>query len=149
MLYVYTIQQQQSPLEQHLPHFEAAVRCQNQISSQADAESLAERYGIVLEELRLEAVKQIHWKREGPKLSTNFSGQQTNVGLFDEDGGRSDVPVQSTENSNQRETHDLYSRNHIGSIHNVTMSNNLMTEMTGWDQFDSMVSAKLTINLRF
>ena len=138
MLYLYTIQQQQSPLEQHLPHFEAAVRCQNQISSQAVAESLAERYGIVLEELRLEAIKQIHWKREDTKISTSVSDQHTHVDIFEERGG-SDIPVQSIERSNQRDGDSLYSGNQIGSIHNVTTPNSLMAEMTGWDQFDSMV----------
>jgi hypothetical protein len=140
VLYLYTIQQQQSPLEQHLPHFEAAVRCQNQISSQADAESLAERYGIVLEELRLEAIKRIHWKREDPKISTSVSDQRTHVDIFEERGG-SDMLVQSIDRSNQRDGGNLYSGNQISSVHNVTAPNSMIVEMTGWDQLDSMVCA--------
>jgi hypothetical protein len=139
VLYLYTIQQQQSPLEQHLPHFEAAMRCQNQISSQADAESLAERYGIVLEELRLEAVKRIHWKRHDPKISTSVSDQRTHVDIFEERGGTSDILVQTIERSNQQDSGNLYSGNQISSVDNVTAPNSQMVEMTGWDQFDSMV----------
>jgi hypothetical protein len=140
VLYFYTLQQQQSPLERYLPHFEAAVRCQNQISSQADAESLAERYGIVLEELRLEAVKPIHWKPEDPQISTSIGDQQHHVNIFEERGG-SDIQVQNIEHSNQRDSDNLYSGNQIDLNHNVTTPNNLMTEMIGWDQIDPMVSA--------
>jgi len=60
VLYVYTIQSRIEPTEIWRPYFQAAERCQSQISSlKAVKDSFAQRYSIVLEELRLEALKQI------------------------------------------------------------------------------------------
>jgi hypothetical protein len=44
------IQQRKEAEETWRPYFEAATRCQTQISSMAENESLAQRYTIVLEE---------------------------------------------------------------------------------------------------
>ncbi|ESZ94245.1 Zn(II)2Cys6 transcription factor [Sclerotinia borealis F-4128] len=56
VLYVYTIQHRYRPREEYIEYFEAAARCHAQISSRAKNESLAQRYSVVLEELRLEAI---------------------------------------------------------------------------------------------
>ncbi|PNH39894.1 hypothetical protein VD0004_g7020 [Verticillium dahliae] len=58
MLYVFSIQQRNSPLETYLPAFHAATKCQQQITSIAIPGSLAQRYGVVLQELRLELLRQ-------------------------------------------------------------------------------------------
>ncbi|KAH6670261.1 nonribosomal peptide synthetase-like protein [Plectosphaerella plurivora] len=57
MLYLYAIQRRHSPPETYLPAFNAATRCQAQITSIALPGSLAQRYGLVLQELRLELLR--------------------------------------------------------------------------------------------
>jgi galactonate dehydratase len=44
------IQQRNEAEETYRPYFNAAARCQTQISSMAENESLAQRYTVVLEE---------------------------------------------------------------------------------------------------
>lgn len=59
VLYVYTIQRRADPPSTWRPYFAAAEKCQHQISSfKSEKDSFAQRYSIVLEELRLEALKQ-------------------------------------------------------------------------------------------
>jgi hypothetical protein len=50
VLYVYTIQQRNAAQDKYRKYFDAAARCQRQISSMAENESLAQRYTVVLEE---------------------------------------------------------------------------------------------------
>lgn len=57
MLYVYAIQQRHAAPEMYLPSFYAATKCQAQITSIATPGSLAQRYGVVLQELRLELLR--------------------------------------------------------------------------------------------
>lgn len=57
MLYVYAIQQRHAAPETFLPAFYAATKCQTQITSIATPGSLAHRYGVVLQELRLELLQ--------------------------------------------------------------------------------------------
>lgn len=59
MLYVYTIQRRSDPQSTWKSYFTAASRCQQQIHAlRGQKDSLAQRYSIVLEELRIEASKQ-------------------------------------------------------------------------------------------
>lgn len=57
MLYVYAIQQRHAPPETYLPAFHAATKCQAQITSIAIPGSLGQRYGVVLQELRVELLR--------------------------------------------------------------------------------------------
>lgn len=58
MLYLYVIQKRGTPQETLNPYFLAACRCQSHLSAIAEEGSLSERYCLVLEELRLEALRQ-------------------------------------------------------------------------------------------
>ncbi|OBT65071.1 hypothetical protein VE03_05200 [Pseudogymnoascus sp. 23342-1-I1] len=59
VLYVYTIQRRSHPQSTWKEYFSAASRCQQQIHAlRGKKDSLALRYSIVLEELRIEASKQ-------------------------------------------------------------------------------------------
>ena len=59
VLYVYTIQHRADSDVAWRSYFQAAEKCQGQITSYArEKDSFAQRYSIVLEELRSEAVKQ-------------------------------------------------------------------------------------------
>lgn len=57
MLYVYTIQQRQAPPGSYISFFTAGTQCQAQISRHAREGSLLQRYGMVLEELRIEVLR--------------------------------------------------------------------------------------------
>lgn len=142
VLYVYTIQAQHSSLDQSLHTYEVAVRCQNQISGLADTDSLAERYSIVLEELRLEAVKHIHAKRTEHHHRAEAVESRHHHDAFGERRSSRDI-IQSTEQAPRRDSNILHPAVHIGQMYNATTPNSLMQEMTGWNQFDSMVSRSM------
>ena len=105
VLYIHTIQQRFDFVDNWRPDFLAAEKCQAQLTSQVDKSSLVQRYGVVLEELRQEVVKQIKKvhtdnksnnsesakRREGaqsldvavqqsvPNLPTSFLSQATDI----------------------------------------------------------------------
>lgn len=58
MLYIYVILKRASPPESYREYFSAATQCQCQISGIAEKGSLPERYCLLLEELRTEALRQ-------------------------------------------------------------------------------------------
>ena len=58
VLYIYVIQKRASAPEVYRDYLTAATRCQSHISCIADRGSLSERYFLLLEELRVEAVRQ-------------------------------------------------------------------------------------------
>ncbi|KAM0426027.1 hypothetical protein ACHAPT_008658 [Fusarium lateritium] len=72
MLYVYAIQQRHAPPETYLPAFHAATKCQAQITSIAMPGSLGQRYGVVLQELRVELLR--HNTHLLELISTNGEG---------------------------------------------------------------------------
>ncbi|RPB07429.1 hypothetical protein P167DRAFT_529996 [Morchella conica CCBAS932] len=70
ILYVYTIQRKlDSPLVWE-KYFEAAEKCQEQLMTAAKDNSLAQRYRIVLEELKLEATEQTRGQRQQQAVDT-------------------------------------------------------------------------------
>ncbi|KAI5847048.1 finger protein [Morchella snyderi] len=70
ILYVYTIQRKlDSPIVWG-KYFEAAEKCQKQLMTAAKDNSLAQRYRIVLEELKLEATEQTRGKRQQQAVDT-------------------------------------------------------------------------------
>ncbi|QGI69985.1 hypothetical protein CEK26_002318 [Fusarium fujikuroi] len=60
VLYIYVIQKWASPPETYSEYFTAAVRCQSHMSTMVEKGSLSERYCFLLEELRVEALRQQH-----------------------------------------------------------------------------------------
>lgn len=71
ILYVHTIRQSSLslPEDNYQPYLKAATRCQDQIHNIAEEGSLSARYCMVLEELRIEAMKQL---QRVPTFSTNI-----------------------------------------------------------------------------
>ncbi|KAI9897369.1 hypothetical protein N3K66_007225 [Trichothecium roseum] len=59
VLYIYVIQKRASPPDVYSEYFSAAVRCQSHIAAIAEQGSLSDRYCLVLEELRVEALRQV------------------------------------------------------------------------------------------
>ncbi|KAI1746498.1 transcriptional regulatory protein GAL4 [Xylaria castorea] len=58
MLYIYVIHKRASPPDVYSSCFSAASRCQSHLSAIAEKGSLSERYCLVLEELRVEVLRQ-------------------------------------------------------------------------------------------
>lgn len=141
VLYVYTIQQRHAPEEQYRKYFDAAARCQSQISSLAEKKSLAERYSVVLEELRLEALKQVEHlgdsqdRNSGLRVQSGLTApgaatHEAHTGLANT-GGRSGM----------REMGEMFSNSDatIFEGQSDATPSSLMAELTGWGDFDSLV----------
>jgi hypothetical protein len=134
VLYIYVIQKRTSSPEVYKEYLSAATQCQSQISSIAEKGSLLDRYCLLLEELRLEAVRKIDRHRHvtmDPSVSAVVAGSSsslTTANVFSEqyvDGGFAGNPSQDA-NINL----------------NATMPDQ-MSDFSDWDQFASMVSSGL------
>ncbi|KAI6778152.1 uncharacterized protein J7T54_007198 [Emericellopsis cladophorae] len=151
MLYVWSIQQRNSPLDTYLPIFRAATKCQHQTTSIATPGSLAQRYGVVLQELRLELL------RLNSHLLNLVVGQKNG-------NGASDLLLEADESIlGQFESADLLAlgANNLGFATGTEAPNaggqlgigqedshgfpdaspgSSIVQMTGWGQFDSLVT---------
>ncbi|KAK7701612.1 hypothetical protein SLS57_011661 [Botryosphaeria dothidea] len=128
VLYVYTIQQRHSSPEYYLPHFRAAAKCQEQISNIATKGSLAERYGVVLQELRLEIL------RHNEFLATQGASAATMPLLgsdlvFLDQGAVLGSGLAA--DGLQQMGHDAFAEASPSSS---------IAQLTGWGQFDSLVT---------
>jgi hypothetical protein len=150
VLYVYTIQQCQEPEEKYSIYFDAAARCQSQISSLAEKESLAQRYSVVLEELRLEAVKQVQRQPE------SRSSQNVNLNLRVQSSFTAPEAVMQEaqpgiiHSDNHNEPHamgELFSNSQTTVFEGPTGSTptSLMAELTSWGDFDSLVRTLIKV----
>lgn len=153
MLYLYAIQRRHSPPESYLPAFQAATRCQAQITSIATPGSLAQRYGVVLQELRLELL------RHNSHLLSMTTGQR------DEASGRQQSVLGQDEAILGQFNADLLAleaadnlgfggdaNNHLpmgedGMGFQDASPGSSIAQMTGWGQFDSLVSCYTAQNL--
>jgi hypothetical protein len=130
VLYIYRIQQ-------HLVHpgrcegyLAAGQKCQNQLESVSETDCLARRYCLVLEELRLEAVRQTKGSSASPlpfsvqdaNISTAFQGESPGAGAF---YGTGSMPTPES------------------AVFNPSFlpNSNIMADLTSWGQFDSLVTA--------
>jgi len=133
VLYLYAIQKRSGPPEVYSQYLSAAIQCQSQISSIAEEGSLLDRYRHLLEELRLEAVRQTDRER--------FSGLDSAVFASQDEPHPATAP--DTDISGQ------FAQNFAAdaTLH-ATISPNaaipdLGSEFADWDQFASMVSSGL------
>lgn len=121
VLYVYTIQRKHCLQEEQTKYFEAAILCHSQISSRAKNESLAQRYSVVLDELKHEAVR----------INTPITHVETNAinGEFNNDR------VGLTEAGQT-------SRNLVAGRSDIDLNSPIeVPNITSWGDFDSLVSA--------
>lgn len=145
VLYIYTIQQRSSPEEKYRTYFDAAARCQQQISSMARHDSLAERYGVVLEELQLEAVRQTSPQK--PQNQSHRRGsipQARPVVLGTVMEAFQPLPSNGNQSSNFDLPNNIFAEVGFGDGQNATTPSSLMAELTSWGEFDSLVSSSLT-----
>lgn len=141
ILYVYTIQRSKEQEEVYRPYFTAAERCQQQIVDIADEGTLTSRYCLVLEELRAEAARQTN-RAQAFHQATQTQGQSS-IDMGAED---SDPLASNAEGMAQSEFNiappDLAV---MGSFDDLYVSpSGSLEDLTGWDQFDSMVSIRRT-----
>lgn len=148
MLYVYAIQQRHAPLETYLPAFQAATKCQSLITTIAIPGSLAQRYGVVLQELRLELLRHNNHllamtanaqvgNQETMKLEGDDAvlGALTNLDMLGSNGGDLIGIGQNAGNANSQ----LPLEDPLGFVDGSPGSS--IIQMTGWGQFDSLVSS--------
>lgn len=130
VLYVHAIQQRQAPPDTtYVDCFRAAARCHDQLASVATTKgSLAERYAVVLQELRLELLRHNEFLASGetslpppppppPLLATDLVFSQAAAAMEPEAGGLQ---------------HDV--------VFAEPSPSDSVAQMTGWGQFDSLVT---------
>lgn len=131
MLYFYVIQKRASPSDFYNEYLAAAIQCQSHISSIADQGSLPERYLLLLEELRLEAIRQTSRNRNiGPTSGTAPPPM----------GSQESLPPSDLQ-PNQCGTVEVPSMEPAIDFNAVFPDQ--MSDYADWDMFASMVSSGL------
>ena len=121
ILYFYVIQGSSCP-DLCREHLEAALRCQDQISSIAEKNSLVARYCLLLDELKYEALRRIRSpSSKTSEYNTTNSPPDFPNATFESPPGFSD----------------------FGDSNNLAPEfNSTLEELNGWAQFESMVSTE-------
>ncbi|KAF5707780.1 hypothetical protein FMUND_10930 [Fusarium mundagurra] len=127
VLYIYVIQKWASPPETYSEYFTAAARCQSHMSTMVEKGSLSERYCFLLEELRVEALRQVN--RMHPNAFLEGHAQDN---AFQSHVMPMDTPSDKTSYT------DLMGEN--GGLNFNGMSG---VDFSGWGQFANMVSSGL------
>ena len=133
VLYLYAIQKRSGPPEVYSQYLSAAIQCQAQISSIAEEGSLLDRYRHLLEELRLEAVRQTDCE--------HFSGFDSAV-FTSQDGPRTATAPNTDVSGQFGQNFAADAMLHATVSPNATIPD-LASEFADWDQFASMVSSGL------
>lgn len=147
VLYIYVIQKRACSPDVYGKYFVAASRCQSHLSAISEEGSLSQRYCLVLEELRIEAIRQVKRMHRGSQAplqhpqaqeqgsfmlgdgmldSQSIDAAMAMMGMFDES------PSAMTNYT------DLLMEN-PGDATGVDFSYSNM-DLSGWDQFANMVS---------
>jgi hypothetical protein len=133
VLYIYVIQQRASPPETYSEYLSAATRCQSHILAIAEKGSLSERYSLVLEELRLEVLRQT---------------DRTHVSMANLGGTSSHPHVHDLQTTSISMDGDAMTAvNYTDLMGDPAIDFNDMSgsvsDYSGWGQFASMVSSGL------
>lgn len=137
VLYIYVIQNWDASPDMYGGYLAAATRCQSHMSSIAQKGSLLERYCLVLEELRVEALRQV--KRLRPELGLGGGGGMEGgmAGAAGFQGMLMPVDTSPSDVTNYTELMGEAALNFNG------MPVSAMGDFSGWGQFASMVSSGL------
>lgn len=137
MLYIYAIQERASPSEVYSGYLSAATRCQSHISAIAEKGSLSERYCLILEELRVEALRQTKSIHPSTAALGCVDGQSQENWLQ-----TMGVPMdENRENRSTTNYTDLMEEPLIDFNSNIPAFS--FSDYSGWGQFTSMVSSGL------
>lgn len=130
VMYIYVIQKWASPPETYIDYFTAATRCQSHMTIMVEKGSLSERYCFLLEELRVEALRQMN------KMHSSTTAFGTIDGHSQEGGFQSNILTMDTPSDKTSYT-DLMGEN--GMDYNGMSG----VDFSGWGQFASMISSGL------
>lgn len=125
-----------------IKYFEAAEKCQAQLAFAAKDNSLAQRYEIVLQELKLEATEQTRQtnqiqQQQQEQIHTNNTPSEAQVFQQSQmidvpiDGGATPAKGQDSEN---RADLSVWAEGI-----SEESPNSLMADLTSWEEFDSLV----------
>lgn len=133
VLYISTIRQHLVTPGKCEGYFVAGQKCQRQLESVSESDCLARRYCLVLEELRLEAVRQVG--KQGQEQVVPFS--PSTLQAFSADAMSNGSPSQNT--------NQYYASipTPESAVFNPSFlpNSNIMADLTSWGQFDSLVTA--------
>lgn len=158
MLYVYAIQQRAERPETYLAQFQAASRCHGQLESIATRGSLMQRYGVVLQELRVEVLRHNHHlaavatprpeltqsgpsPRPLPPTNNEPYARQRRTDFLD-----MSLPAdRSMRGLDDQQGHDQDQvEPQVASIHSIdALDGGDLTQMSSWGLFDSLVSTNI------
>ncbi|KAF2734740.1 hypothetical protein EJ04DRAFT_564019 [Polyplosphaeria fusca] len=153
VLYIYRIQQHYIEPGKCEGYFAAGQKCQAQLSSISEKDCLSKRYCLVLEELRLEALKQTkpHLVPSGSSPSSNLLPVASSTSASADPTIQSltsslavSAPTPQSDASTGFATVFPYGGNIPPTPESAGFSfanNNLMADFTSWGQFDSLVTA--------
>lgn len=155
VLYIYRIRQHLlSPAGQCEDYFAAGQKCQRQLESISETDCLARRYCVVLEELRLEAVRQTNQQnRSEPGIAGIAPLPVAGAGAADhsrDDSTVLAVPEMTEQNGTSPDmTASFYNGNVPQTPDSAIFNSNYlpsnMADLTSWGQFDSLVTAGIGI----
>lgn len=155
VLYIYRIRQRLlSPAGQCEGYFAAGEKCQRQLESIGETDCLARRYCVVLEELRLEAVRQTNQQnRSGTSITGTTPLPIPGAGVMEQNQTNSTVlPVPETTSQSGASpdmTASFYNNNVPQTPDSMMFNSNYlpsnMADLTSWGQFDSLVTAGIGI----
>ena len=153
VLYIYVIQKRACLPEVYGKYFVAASRCQSHLAAISEEGSLSQRYCLVLEELRIEAIRQVKRmnRMEGTTQAAPEQHQPTEQGSFmlgdalldnqSMDAAMAMMGMFDESPSAMTNYTDLLVEN-SGGMGPIDFSQPT-TDSFGWDQFASMVSLGL------
>ncbi len=136
VLSVSTLQQGLAPAETYQTYLDAATRCQDQLSRITGIASLASRYCLVLEELRIEALRRTE---SGPRIESNPSPSLTSYGSTPTSG----ADALSSETINHildGRAESFPGRSTEDMVGFGQRAGSPPTDIVSWVQFESMVS---------
>ncbi|KAF2650438.1 transcriptional regulatory protein GAL4 [Lophiostoma macrostomum CBS 122681] len=134
VLYLFVITKRASSAEVYREYLSAATRCQFQISAMAEKGSLPERYCLVLEELRNEALRQTE------------RAHSSTMHLERMDDGSQEHGFQTASmamDANSHSTENLMDFMEDATVDLNDIPDSVNSDYAGWDQFASMVSSGL------
>ncbi|KAF1840240.1 fungal-specific transcription factor domain-containing protein [Cucurbitaria berberidis CBS 394.84] len=148
VLYIYRIQQHLVTPGKCEGYFDAGQKCQRQLESVSETDCLARRYCLVLEELRVEALRQKSQLSDSATspLPLAADAPAGSSGIQDTLMPTSEPHTSSASPSGLNNA--FYNTNHIPPTPesavfnaNYVASDSFMSDLTSWGQFDSLVTA--------
>lgn len=134
MLYIYVIQNRSRSSEAYDRYFTAATRCQSHIAAVAEKGSLSERYCLLLEELRVESLRQTG-RMYTPLLTPGGTG------VYDQGTNFQDISISGNGQFDSAEQYPVMMGNAPMDFEELPGS--VVSDYSGWAQFASMVSSGL------